>query len=312
MNIPQEKADLCQISLTGVRSLAMLGLLIQAPRTLEEIREKFLSCKYIDAENSNDIIRIDMNTLRAAGCDISRLSSKTNHKYELYKHPFGLQITGEEIKLLKRAYNILKDGADITTLIKYHLLFKKMAKFVFDSGLKERLLGISDLKSYDIDKMKELEKDCKCNNILTLEYRDGVAYKITKKNILAQKVAIRSGKIYLFGVDVDSQLPVMFPIKRIKSIISKQSGKNAGVMYEPVKVKFFLKNFNAAGLEDCETVIESHDDMSYTLTGEYHNEFLAVQRMLALGSECVVLEPASIKQKVIEKLLAMREIYKNG
>ena len=39
---PADKTELNQISLTGMRAIVLIGLLIEAPRTLEEIREKFI------------------------------------------------------------------------------------------------------------------------------------------------------------------------------------------------------------------------------------------------------------------------------
>ena len=38
---PADKTELNQISLTGMRAIVLIGLLIEATRTLEVIREKF-------------------------------------------------------------------------------------------------------------------------------------------------------------------------------------------------------------------------------------------------------------------------------
>ncbi|MBR6127128.1 WYL domain-containing protein [bacterium] len=306
----EEKTDFCQISLTGMRGLTMLGLLIEAPRSLEEIRNKFLEMKLIDPDNSDDIIRIDMNTLRTMGCEISRSSGKTNYKYVLKKHPFGLEITSEQVNILKRAYKNLKEGASVDLLLKYDLLFSKIAEFVFDEEIKEQLLGVSALKHIDKEKLKELIKDCRHQNTICIQYKDAGNSKTVSKNIVAQKMEFRNDKVYLMGYDIDKNEPVMLPVKRIPSIISRSKTDEEFSNYKPVEVKFFLKNFNSAGIEDCEKIIESHDDISQIIVGQYHNEFVAIQRMLSLGSACIVLEPNDIRQKVIDKLLAMREIYK--
>ena len=54
---PVEKSELNQISLTGLRSIILLGLLIAAPRSLEEIREAFLEYKIIDKTQSRIYIK---------------------------------------------------------------------------------------------------------------------------------------------------------------------------------------------------------------------------------------------------------------
>ena len=98
---PAEKAELNQISLTGMRGLVIIGLLMEAPRTLEEIRAKLIELNILEQEHSNDILRIDLNTLRAMGCEITHANAKTNFKYVLLKHPFSLNITEEEIGTIK-------------------------------------------------------------------------------------------------------------------------------------------------------------------------------------------------------------------
>ena len=63
-----EDTELNQISLTGTRSLVLVGLLMKAPRSLEEIRKAFIELKIMEPEHSDDILRIDLNTLRTMGC----------------------------------------------------------------------------------------------------------------------------------------------------------------------------------------------------------------------------------------------------
>ena len=72
----QEDVELRQISLTGTRALMLVGLLMKAPRSLEEIREAFIERKIMEPEHSDDILRIDLNTLRTMGCG-SLLSARS-------------------------------------------------------------------------------------------------------------------------------------------------------------------------------------------------------------------------------------------
>ena len=53
--------DLNQISLTSVRALVLLGLLMRAPRTFSEIKQTFVDLKIMEPDHSDDIIRIDLN-----------------------------------------------------------------------------------------------------------------------------------------------------------------------------------------------------------------------------------------------------------
>ena len=72
------------------------------PRSLEEIRKAFIELNIMENENSDDILRIDLNTLKIMGCRNFQSFSKTGFKYVLGKHPFAFKIDDEEIVLLKK------------------------------------------------------------------------------------------------------------------------------------------------------------------------------------------------------------------
>ena len=163
-----EDIELRQISLTGTRALLMVGLLMKAPRSLEDLRKAFIDLKIMEPEHSDDILRIDLNTLRTMGCEISRSSAKTGFKYVLQKHPFSLNITEEDVLLLKKIYKKIKDNSGISLLLKYDELFKKLAFHVANDEIREKLYGISVLKYFDVEKLNVLKNDCDNNSILTL------------------------------------------------------------------------------------------------------------------------------------------------
>ena len=302
-----DKAELSQISLTGVRSLLLLWLLIQAPRTLDEIREEFIKLNIIEPSHSNDILRIDLNTLRAMGCEITHATAKNGFKYILKKHPFLLNITQEEIALLKKIYKKIKDNSSIILLIKYDELFKKIAEHVTDSEIKEQLCGISVLKSYELDLIENLIDDCKQNKTLNLVYYNPETKAESKKQVIAQQLVLQNDKIYLWGYDIDKKEAVTLNIKRIKSILSR-SLSSGGVEFKTCCIRFLLKNLCSSDLEENESVIETTKD-GILAEGKYHKEFVAMKRMLSLGANCIVQEPLEFREKIIQKLKDMRKIY---
>ena len=100
---------------------------------------------------------------------------------------------------------------------------------------------------------------------------------------------------------------LMLNLSRINDIISRKDG-NKNFDSKTLKIKFHLKDLGAYGLEKNEEIIGINGG-GYVLEGTYHNEFIAIQRMLSFGSCCTVLEPENIKNKIIETLKKMREIY---
>ena len=303
------KSELSQISLTGVRSLVLLGLLIQAPRSLEEIKRLFVDFNIMDESNSYDILRIDINTLKAMGCEISRASKKTDFKYVLEKHPFVLKINKDEISILKKTFNKIKNKTDIETLVKYDELFEKLAGCVTDENIKQSLIGLCSLKSHNIEQIREYNKYCKANKILTIVYKSPASNEREKMEVATEKLGFKNDKVYIYGFDINKKLAVMLHIKRIVAITSARDNDD-NYISEKIKTKFILKDFTVAGLEENEKIIEKNEK-GYLIEGEYHNEFLAMQRILSFGSSCILLEPTDLKEKIVETLKKMKEIY-NG
>lgn len=305
-----KKVELCQISLTGARSLILLGLLITKPMSLEEIKEEFIKLNMMEASNSDDVVRIDINTLRAFGCEISRADHRTNNKYVLLNHPFKLKVTAEEAAVLKRAFNKLKESADISILLQYDRLFKKIADYVSDAEVKEQILGISVLKTFSISIIKDLEHACKNRKTVKLIYKNPTSNKEEEIDIFAEKISMKNNKLYLFGVDKNTSRSIYLNIKRILKIISQNDNED-NTKSTPVIVKFKLKAFGVSGLEEDENILSGDVQEGFVIEGKYHNEFYAIQRILSFGSNCTVIEPQNIKQKIVDVLKKMREIY-NG
>lgn len=304
-----EKTELNQISLTGARAIMLLSLLIQKPRTLEEIRAELIKLGVLFPDHSNDILRIDLNTLRTMGCEITHATAKTGFKYVLKKHPFSLKITPEEISLLKKAYKKVKNVSNLSILIKYDELFNKLAEHVTETDIKEQLYGISALKSFQHEFIKDLMKDCQTNQVLKLVYYNPDTKKTNQKDVLAQKLVFQNDKIYLWGFDFNKNEAVTLNIKRIKSILSRTLYKGK-IDVNYTCVKFFLKNFCITEIGEDETIVETCKDGVW-VEGKYHNEFVATQRILSFGPYCIVHEPQEFREKIIRKLKNMRKIY-NG
>ena len=306
---PIERSDLNQISLTGVRSLVLLGLLIMAPRSLEEIRKAFIDLNILEEKHSNDIIRIDINTLKHIGCKISRSSPKTNYKYELLEHPFALKITDEDIKYLKKAYKIFKANSDIYSLIKFDNLIKKITQNLFDKNIKEQLLGVSVLKYFNVEQLEELINDCQTEKTIELIYKKPDSKIESKKEIIAKKIVFENDQIFLHGIDVEKGFGTILNLKRIVSICSKKYKEH---YFKPqnTKIKFKLKNFSLDILTENERIVEVINN-EYIIEGSYFNKFLATQRVLSLGAKCTVLEPIEFRESIVEKLKKMRKIYES-
>lgn len=304
---PAEKTELNQISLTGIRALILIGLLIVQPRSLEEIKQTLIDLKIIGKKHSNDIIRIDLNTIKLMGCEISRSSAKTNYKYILTKHPFCLKFTEDEVLALKKVYNQVKKKANIYTLINYHEIFEKIAPHISDEKIKEILLGISVFKYYNFDEIKNLMIDCRINRVLDLLYKKQNSSNSYRKQIVAQKLVYNNDKIYLYGYDLEKNKPTVLNLRRVEEIIARRFEKKKCNINE-TEVQFLIRNIKPEELEDVEKIIGKTPE-GYLVQAYYHNDFIATQRILSFGSKCVVKEPLEFRKNIIEKIKEMRNVY---
>ena len=198
-------------------------------------------------------------------------------------------------------------NTDIKLILDLDELFKKLAFYLCDEKIKEAILGISILKYYDLDLIKDLLLDCAKKNVLTLIYEKTTSTSQNKKQILAQRIVFNNNKIYLYGYDIDSKKSIVLNIRRIKSILSRKFIKQ-NIEIDQVKVLFRLKNTRLGKLELNEEIVEKFEEDSL-IEGYYHNDFLAMQRVLSFGSDCIVVEPLEIKNNIIAKIKEMRETY---
>ena len=183
-----------QVSLTGARALILLVALAEGPKKFEDIRQFVIDCGVADRAYSIDTIRIDINTLKKIGCEITKATKRNNHQYALISHPYKINISNEEIKALKVIYEKISKTASPKKLLDYHYLFEHIANITSLDEIKEQLLGISLLKSENLELIKSLVADEKCHNrvkiLYSLPHQEDIEYDIT-----IEKLGLRNGKL---------------------------------------------------------------------------------------------------------------------
>ncbi len=301
------KTDLNQISLTGARALILIGLLALAPHSIEEIREKLLLYNIMEQSQSNDILRVDLNTIKSFGCEISRIKVENEYKYTVTKHPFDVSIDKNDIKILKRLFNKIKNTLELSKLLEIDTFLNKLSEHIYDPKLKEEFYGILPLRHYNKSAIKELDAACANEYTLILKYQKAYSSVLSEKEIVAKKLILNNDKLYLYGYDIEKQDFVTLLFNRIKTIVSK-SITTQGHEKSRVTIKFRIQDIENESLTQDENVVEFSEKYSL-VEGTYYNEFLAIQRILSFGAKCTVVEPVEFRNKVISKLKEMRKLY---
>ena len=146
------------VSLTGYRTLFVLKLLIEKPRSTEDIVEHLKSNEITRKSLSKDTVRITINTLKDVGCKIAKPSSANNHKYVLLYHPFDLYISDEEFNVLLKLRDNLSLELSYDDVFILNDMFEKIKERVmksfYDDNTKFRIVllldGITNKKNNSI------------------------------------------------------------------------------------------------------------------------------------------------------------------
>ena len=296
-----------QVSMTASRALVLLLYMLDGPKSFEEIKEFLLACGVVSKEYSIDTIRIDLNSLKSIGCEITKATKTNDHKYELISFPFSLQLSSADVQNIKAIYKKLLKSISPGKILKYHYLFKKMAGLVADEQIKEELLGISILKSDNIKLIRDLVSSETKNNVVRILYMPPTHKECVEYDITLETIGVRSGRLYIFCYNHTLKSRSFLNISRIKSVASTMFDRNSCWGLD-VRVRFKLRNFKHFELEENETVVEDHNDYAI-VAGYYFNNFIAVQRMLYFADDCTVLEPDEIIEDIVGRLKEMRSIY---
>ena len=301
-----EQCNPRQISLTGVRAIVILALLNKKPCTFEEIKDFLIASNIVDREYSIDTIRIDLNTLKYIGCDISKATKTTENKYILRSHPFQLVFEEDEVEALAKIYKSIYKNLSIDRLIEYDNLFEKLAESVKDENIKEYFRGVSILKGLDRDLVKELLAESHKQSKLTILYAPDKAKEVNY-DITLEKLGFRSDNLYIYCYNHSMKKRTFFNVSKIKKIVAKYLvGENNEV--EDTVLEYSLSNYKEYQLEDSEKVIRIEGDKAI-IKGAYYTPFISMQRILSFGPDCVLLSPSDIKDELIEKLQSMRSQY---
>lgn len=295
------------MSLTGYRTLVILNLLMEAPKSIDEINEYFFNHQYIREKFSNDTLRIYINTLRCIGCEITRANKSNKQKYELISHPFNYDIPKNQINSLEKLYKNMYDRIDIKDVIAIDNLFEKLSFYNKNKETQAALRNFSVLKNINKNILDDLIMHCKNKNQITFLYNSPKSSAKTIE-IIADKLSFKSKKLYLFGNNLTHNEYSYFSVDRILEVCSIKLQKEKKE-FLPKKVIYELKNVEYIPEYDEKIIEKTNDKLVIEVTMK--NEFSLMQKILYNANDCKVISPEDFKDKMLDKLKAMEKNYEN-
>ena len=294
-------------NLTGVRLLVLFALLLESPKTFEEINDYFKTHNYPNNDFSIDTLRNDLKSLRDSGCIISRADKSYGNKYHMTANPFELNISTSVVKSLWKIYDKICPYLDCQELLKFDKLFHSLSIYSKNDYIAEQLQSISLLRNVDKSIFKDLVKAKELNCKISFKYR--TANKIRKLKMLVEDIEIRSKKLYITGYCYNYNSNTFFMITKIISPIKFYLQKNE-TNNQTQTIIYELKNMSFRHYkETSEEIIKERTDDKIIIEYKSNNEFKMMQKILYYGDDCTVISPSTFREKIINTLKEMQKLY---
>ncbi|MBQ3102088.1 WYL domain-containing protein [bacterium] len=300
-----------KINSTGLRLFLILQFLMQKRYSKSELCE-LINLKYPNLNINPDIIRLDINTLKSAGFDIEIGHKGNNYKYVLNWNPLKIKFTKSEVDIVNQAKKSIMDLCDWRLIINLFEIFKKIAKYIEDENIMEEFLNFGYFQDVDFNILNKLKTACDRGYKVKIVYSgtqgdrviEAYSYKITHQK--------DNNKLYFwcFTDIFENQDLIYLRLDKIKEIVQATKPKTKKI-YEPKLCKYVLnKKLLPYYLPDeVEKIIDSNENY-IVIESEILTEFYFIQKILNFGSACVWVEDQELREKIIEKLKSIRNIYK--
>ena len=296
------------ISLTGYRTLFVLKLLLEKGRGIKELISILEKNKYTAKSLSEDTVRVTLNTLKRAGCKLSRPAQSNNFKYEILSHPFGLSIMDKEADILFKIRQKIAENISWNEIIRFNNLYEKIFALTFNENQKLNEQYARPLINIDKDVLNTLINPQLAGKKLKLIYASPQNGE-EELDVIYKKLKYDNEKLYLwcyiFKYNVNNYLNLE-KIKSIKTISIANytdTDNNYDVIYKiwgEAAVTFHKKDY--------ESVIEKNSEY-IKVKASVTNDFWFIQRILLFGSDVQIISPDAFKEKMINKIKQIKAGY---
>lgn len=306
--IKSKKVTYNLMSFTAFKALLLFSELTKGPKSYKEICDIFYNHPYLHEKISIDTFRVYMNSLKRFGCEFKRIKGKDKEsKYYITTHPFELNYTPEQLQSALKVFKTLIKNLDIEEIIAIEELFEKLGRYIKNEDFINEAKKISLLKNIDKNILKSLIECCEKKNQIIITYASPNS-GTKKMELIADKIDIQNGKIYLCGIGFEYKQYGTFPISRIKNIDDIKTEHTLSKEFEELRVVYELYNTSNPRLNNFETIIEHAQD-KILIEIKSSNKFILKQRLLELGSNCKIIYPEDFKQEFITLLKNMKAGY---
>lgn len=298
------------ISLTAYRALFLLAILMEEPCSAEDIIEQFKNNPITRKSLSKDTVRVTINTLKAAGCVISRPTSKNKYKYFLTYNPFGICMKKNILESLNKIRENIYNIGDWQLVAKLNDFYRTIFNKLNDANAYETVIQNEPFADIHSDILSFFFN----TNIEHKEYiikYESPQNGLEDLKIIADKVFFEEGKLYLWCYLYKYDSYAYLRLDKIKTIVD--SGKKESFVEKPLYNAVYKLSGDSMFMfrpNEYEVIMEKTEN-HLIIEASVLNEFNFMQRILMFGSDFCLISPDNLKAQIKTRMKDLLERYTN-
>ena len=298
------------MSFTGYKALIIFSLLLEGPKSYEEVCDYIIKNPYLKGDKiSIDTLRVYINSFKKLGCKVLRSKGADKiSRYQIISHPFELSLNEEERQSIIKVFKTISKNLSLDEFLELENFLEKIAGYIKNEEFALDVRNSSMLKNIDKDLVENLLDCCKKKKQIIINYHSPNSGK-KDIELIADKLEISNGKIYLCGTGFEYNQYASFLLSRIKHIVDVKDETVYPSNIKELKVVYEL---------DYEPVLQPNDrilekrDNKFVIETTTSNDFFLQQKLLEYGPACKILEPESFRDNFIALLKDMKAGYYCG
>ena len=301
------------VSKTGYRALFLLRLLLESPKTRDELIERFSKDSVIAKDLSKDTVTNTVNLLRMAGCIITRPNMRTDFRYVLREHPFSAKLSKFDVKCLQALRNGIISLGDWQLIESVNALYGKIVKLTGDAQSHNELIYNQPLNIVDKKVLYDLVRYAKVKKTVSVLY-DSAANGIEHLEFIPDFIQFENEKLYVWGYSYKYKNIGYLRVDKIKSVDIINFSDNSRILgkyfAQIPRVTYKLSGYAAYMFKEdrLQKIIDKNDD-HIVVEATIYSEFNFVQKLLMYGYDCEIVAPTEFREKFVSIIREMRAPY---
>lgn len=313
VNLIKKEPKEASISKTGYRALLLFRLLLESPKTRDEIIEIFTKDPFIGKDLSKDTITNTANALRDCGCLIARPNMRTDFRYVLSDHPFAIKISKRHGQYLQNLRKSIISYGEWEKIEQLNRLYIKIAEFAQDTETRDMLLYNRPLKDIDDEILRDVVRYAKSKKTVNFSY-NSPKNGIEDLKFIPDFIQFENDKLYVWGYSFKYDNIGYLRIDKIKSVNIISFEKNDKIFEEYrnkiTKATYSLHDYCAQIFVESEhEKIIKKTKSKILVEATVYSEFNFLQKILSYGPDCALHEPQDLRTKFIDMVKNLRAAY---